>query len=216
VNDRLYRSRDDRIVGGVCAGLAERFDLDPSLVRILWAVLSLLSGLLPGAVLYVVMLIVVPEEPEGAAVPGAAPPPWPTEPPSQDPATGQAPAVPPAAEAASATAGAGAAWTAPAPSTSSERPGTGTGTTAWVPPAQAYADRRARRAARRHRNDGAVALVFGVLLILVGAWFLLRPYLPSFDWGVLWPIIIIGLGVVLLVGALARRTPTDGGDPPTA
>ena len=90
MNDRLYRSRDDRIVGGVCGGLADRFDLDPSLVRILWVVLTLLTGFVPGAILYVVMLVVVPEAPFGAPVaPGAGPAPWPTQPPatSSDDAT---------------------------------------------------------------------------------------------------------------------------------
>jgi phage shock protein C len=199
VNDRLYRSRQDRIVGGVCSGLADRFDLDPSVVRILWVVLTLLTGFVPGAVLYLVMLVVVPEEPMGDApfgapgAPGAGPAPWPAEPTS-----------PPAAEAAAA--GAGMADSGPS-GAGAPPPGA---QAAWVPPAQAYADRRARRAARRRRDDGAVALVLGVILILVGAWFLLRPYLPWFDWDLVWPIALIGLGVVLLVLAMGRRSPGDG------
>ncbi len=57
----LYRSVDDRIIGGVAAGVADYFDLDASLVRVLWLVLVPLTA---GAafVLYIVMLIVVPEE----------------------------------------------------------------------------------------------------------------------------------------------------------
>ena len=39
MNDRLYRSRSDRMLAGVAGGLAEHFDLDPSLVRVLWAIL---------------------------------------------------------------------------------------------------------------------------------------------------------------------------------
>lgn len=62
---RLYRSRDDRIVGGVCAGLGDFFGIDPVLVR-LGLVAAILLGW-PGVgilgVAYLVMLIVVPEEP---------------------------------------------------------------------------------------------------------------------------------------------------------
>lgn len=58
---RLYRSEDDRILGGVCGGLAEIYDLDPSLVR-LAAVLLILSGVTP--VLYLAAWIVIPPESE--------------------------------------------------------------------------------------------------------------------------------------------------------
>lgn len=64
-NKRLYRSRDDRIVGGVCAGLGDFFGIDPVLVR-LGFVAALLLGW-PGVgimvVAYLITLIVVPEEP---------------------------------------------------------------------------------------------------------------------------------------------------------
>ncbi len=51
MNDRLYRSRDERMFAGVAGGVAERFDLDPSLVRVVWLILMFLSGgpLLPGS-----------------------------------------------------------------------------------------------------------------------------------------------------------------------
>ena len=58
---RLYRSTDDRMIAGVCAGLAEYIDIDPTIVRLLF-VLGLLAG---GATFwaYLVMMLVVPEEP---------------------------------------------------------------------------------------------------------------------------------------------------------
>ena len=42
--ERLYRSRDDRMLAGVAAGVAETLDADPSLVRIAWALLAILTG----------------------------------------------------------------------------------------------------------------------------------------------------------------------------
>ena len=57
---RLYRSKDDRMIAGVCAGLAEYVDIDPTIVRLLFA-LGLIAG---GATFwaYLVMMMVVPDE----------------------------------------------------------------------------------------------------------------------------------------------------------
>lgn len=57
---RLYRSRRDRKIAGVCGGIAEHFDIDPVLVRVL-AVVLLLCGS-AGLLAYIVLWIVVPEE----------------------------------------------------------------------------------------------------------------------------------------------------------
>ena len=62
---RLYRSRKERMVAGVCGGLAEYFDVDPTIIRLLVVALSILAGG-SGVVIYIVMAIVVPEEPVGA------------------------------------------------------------------------------------------------------------------------------------------------------
>lgn len=59
---RLYRSRKQRSLAGVCGGIAEYLDVDPSLVRIAWVILSMAGG--PAVLLYIVMAAVVPEEPE--------------------------------------------------------------------------------------------------------------------------------------------------------
>lgn len=71
MNRRLYRSVADRRIGGVAAGTATYFDIDPSISRVLWLVLAVFSG---GVflVVYLVMWAVVPEEPYPAA--GASPP----------------------------------------------------------------------------------------------------------------------------------------------
>ncbi len=60
---RLTRSRHDRKIAGVCAGLAEHLGLDTSLVRILWVFLTFASGFFPGIVAYVLAWIIIPEEP---------------------------------------------------------------------------------------------------------------------------------------------------------
>jgi phage shock protein C len=59
---RLSRSRQDKKVAGVCAGLARYFDVDPSLVRIVWLVLTLCPPF-PGIVAYIVCWIVMPLDP---------------------------------------------------------------------------------------------------------------------------------------------------------
>ena len=58
---KLYRSRTNRKVAGVCGGLAQYFNLDATLVRVLFVVLAVLGG--SGLVLYLAMWIIVPNEP---------------------------------------------------------------------------------------------------------------------------------------------------------
>ena len=60
---KLYRSRTDRKIWGVCGGLAKHFDMDPTIVRIIF-VASLLCGTL-GLWVYIIMAIIVPQESEG-------------------------------------------------------------------------------------------------------------------------------------------------------
>lgn len=62
---RLYRSRSDRIIGGVCGGLAKYLDLDPAVVRILMLIAFFAFG--TGVLLYIAALIIVPEEPKSSA-----------------------------------------------------------------------------------------------------------------------------------------------------
>lgn len=176
MTDRLYRSRRDRMLAGVAGGLAEMWDADPSLVRIVWALLVIFTGGI-AFVVYIVMAIVVPEE---DAMP------WP---PAVDPSTGTAgqPATG-AAEAAAATAAAGE----------------GSG---WIDPYAAHrearAARRGRRVARRSGNS-SVPVVLGGLLIVLGAFFLAREFIPELDFDWFWPAVLIALGVLLLVTALGR------------
>lgn len=59
---KLYRSTRDRKIAGVCGGLAEYFGVDPTLIRVI-AVLLLLPGGLPGFLPYVIMWLIVPDDP---------------------------------------------------------------------------------------------------------------------------------------------------------
>lgn len=58
---KLYRSRADRKLAGVCAGLAEYFDVDPTIVRVLFVLLALAGG--PGLIFYIILALIIPEEP---------------------------------------------------------------------------------------------------------------------------------------------------------
>lgn len=58
---RLYRSRKERMLGGVCGGLGVYFSIDPTLVRVLFVALALASG--AGLLAYLLLLVIVPIEP---------------------------------------------------------------------------------------------------------------------------------------------------------
>jgi phage shock protein C len=62
---RLYRSRKERIIGGVAGGIGEYVGLDPVIVRLAFVVLSLFAGL--GVLPYIILWIVIPEEPQEVA-----------------------------------------------------------------------------------------------------------------------------------------------------
>jgi phage shock protein C len=57
----LYRSRRYRILGGVCGGIAEWLGWSPSWVRLLYVIVSILSAAFPGAIVYVILWVVMPQ-----------------------------------------------------------------------------------------------------------------------------------------------------------
>ena len=77
---RLYRSRTERRIAGVCGGLSAYLDVDVSAVRLAFALLTLWHGF--GLLLYLLLVVIVPEEPlhEVASAPGLPPP----EPPDEE------------------------------------------------------------------------------------------------------------------------------------
>ena len=62
-NKRLYRSRDESRLAGVCGGLGTYMDLDPVFVRVIWVVGTCITGFIPGVVAYLLAWIIMPEQP---------------------------------------------------------------------------------------------------------------------------------------------------------
>ncbi len=203
--DRLYRSPTDRVIAGVAGGLAVYLNLDPSLVRIAWVLLAILSGGI-FVLVYLVMMIVVPLPPVGwvpRARAGSGPV-WPTG------GSGwQAGAPPAGSPPPDAGTGAVPGWQPGGPPPSAPQPGavpgwqTGEGSS-WGPEAQPAPGWTPRRG-----DSGNAGIVFGAVLILLGAWFLVDQYVDV-DWNLLWPVVVIALGVVLMVGAMRRNQPPGG------
>jgi phage shock protein C len=163
--DRLYRSRDDRMLAGVAGGLSDMWGADPSLVRVIWALLVIFTGGI-ALLVYIVMALVVPEEPVAPATDGQA-----------------------------------LAATAP--------PGAGEdGTPPTDPHAARQAAREARAAARRAsggaRSAFPASVILGGFLIILGGFFLAREFLPQIDFDWFWPLILVGIGILLVVTAMRR------------
>lgn len=60
---KLYRSRDQRMIGGVCGGIAEALGWTPARVRLLYVIVSVLSVAFPGILVYLILWIAIPLEP---------------------------------------------------------------------------------------------------------------------------------------------------------
>jgi len=144
VNRRLYRCRHDRKLAGVAAGVAEYFELDPTLVRVVWFLSIFFGGL--GIFLYIAMALIVPAEPLTDAEVAAL----------------------------AAGVGAGGAVTA------------------------------GHQLLRREGN-GRVATFIGAVLILLGAIAFIDAVAPAWEsWRYLWPAFLVGVGALLVAGALRR------------
>lgn len=235
MNDRLYRSRDERMIAGVAGGIAERYDFDPSLVRIVWAILILVTGGL-FLLIYIVMAIVIPDAPMGAdgwpdwggAPAAGAVPGW--DPPAASGAGAAFAATtgpggePPAGPGAGTTPSTGADPNTPAPGTdpSSTTPFTSSDPTTspsatpppsmlaggYTPPSSAgqapgspppWAVPPPRH--RRRDRSGSGAIIGGIVLVLVGGYFLLRQFAPQLQLGSAWPIVLVIIGFALVLGA---------------
>lgn len=61
---RLYLSVTDKKISGVCGGIAEYLNADPTAIRLLWTILTILSGIVPGVIAYVIAAMIMPKPPE--------------------------------------------------------------------------------------------------------------------------------------------------------
>ncbi len=151
MNKRLYRSRKDTFLSGVCGGIADYFNFDVSLVRIGWVIATLATGGL-GLIAYIIAAVVVPIEPLGGVEEMG------TEYQNNDKTTENEPKS--------------TAYTG--------TPNYNTGTDSW------------------RRDSGSTRKYGGLFLILLGVFFIVRRYIPSIDFGMLWAVclVLVGLGLM--------------------
>jgi phage shock protein PspC (stress-responsive transcriptional regulator) len=153
---RLFRSTTDKKIGGVCGGLAEYFDIDPLLVRLLFIILVIAAG--GGVLLYLILWIITPEKPAFVAQTQAPPG-------MEDPKANQE-----------------------APKDSYTKP------SQEVPHTHGNME-------RRHKGS----LIGALVLITLGVLFLADEFIPHINFGDLWPIILIVIGIGLLLNSVTGR-----------
>jgi len=153
---RLFRSTTDKKIGGVCGGLAEYFDIDALLVRLLFIILVIVAG--GGVLLYLILWIITPEQPVF---------------------TGQAQSQP----------------TMENPKENQEAP---KDTYETHPKA---APEKHESGERRHRGS----LIGALVLITLGVLFLADEFIPHINFGDLWPIILIVIGIGLLLNSVTGK-----------
>jgi phage shock protein C len=195
-DQRFYRGRD-RIVGGVCSGLAEGLHIDAIWVRLAFVVLAFAQGI--GVVVYVVLWVIMPER-------------------GQDRPAGrtafdsmgddikrawadlrrQFGGRPPAGSTAQATAG-----PPPPPAAADPNVPASVQSTQVVPPPPPTTAPAASTPAQPTVHNQSVVL--GVILVLNGLAFLLSNT-GFVNWSEIWPIALIALGIVLLARTLERRS----------
>lgn len=59
---RLYRSDKNKVFAGICGGVGEYFDIDPSLVRLIWLLVVIFTGFAPGVLAYIIAMLVIPKK----------------------------------------------------------------------------------------------------------------------------------------------------------
>lgn len=152
---KLYRSNRDKMIGGVAGGIAEYFEIDPTIVRILFVLAVFFGG--GGIIAYIILWIIVPEKPY--IFPGMDQNQFTTQ--NNFTSTEQT-------------------------STAQEEKSTEN---------QSTFDYTAFQQQRKS-NTNSIA---GIVLIVIGALFLLNNFIPRFNFGDFWPFILIAIGIGLLL-----------------
>ncbi len=57
---KLYRSKKNRMIAGICGGIGEYFDIDPTLVRVIYIIVSVFSVAFPGILVYLILWVIIP------------------------------------------------------------------------------------------------------------------------------------------------------------
>lgn len=216
---RLYRCRHDRWLAGVAGGMAEYFEVDPTIVRVLWILSAFFGGIT--ILLYIILAFVMPPEPwPMSGMPGYPPAPG---------ASGAGPSGAGPSGAGAMGAGPMGAGTMGATGEPDATPGSSGGPTGdaadpgaptgaadgipgWTPPQgwstspewQGPAWTGHRHQSGPDRGSGRTAFGLGVLLVVFGSIALLGAVIPAWTAIGLGPAFILALGVALIVAA-ARR-----------
>lgn len=61
-NKKLYKSANNKMLSGVCAGFADFIGIDPTIVRVIYALVSFFTGGFPGVIIYIMLAIIIPED----------------------------------------------------------------------------------------------------------------------------------------------------------
>jgi phage shock protein C len=87
----LHRSQTNRVIAGVCGGIAEHLSVDPVLVRLIFILLTFATGLGPGILIYIIAWAIIPESPLiTPSTSTQAPPPAPAPEPTPEPVSPEA------------------------------------------------------------------------------------------------------------------------------
>jgi len=150
MKEKLYRSRRARIIGGVAGGLAQYFNIDPVLIRILFVVLTIIPHGM-GVVIYIILWIAVPEEPFAQAY-GINP----------------------------------------------------EGTENPQNPETKFENLNIDGVQIEFKKSGNGRIIAGSILILIGVIFLFDRFVPSFDFGDVFPFIFVIAGIALILNSVKK------------
>ncbi len=189
---RLYRSRTNRVISGVCGGIAEYLGMDPVLVRILWIAISCTYG--AGIIIYIIASIVIPENREDFSNP------YNTSDGYSDFGRYQGQQGSDRAE--------GSNPFEMGNQASDSGFGKGTYGESYDFDAGSFESQRNEWKDFSKYDSGKSRVLFGFILVCVGALFLVREFFGWLNFKLLWPLVIIGLGVMLLLRG-SRNTFTD-------
>lgn len=147
---KLYRSKKNRIIGGICGGIAEYFDIDPVLIRIIAVLTIFANGI--GIIAYIIAWIIIPQNPEPEQV------------------------------------------------SKKEKGG-------LREKAEEIAQNIGEEIRKESDNNRKRSRAVGGLILLgLGGLFLINNFLPRFNFGRLWPLILIIVGLAILAGSLKGKT----------